>query len=545
MFRSGFVAVNQRLAAFRREEEGALVIFGLMLLTLMLLMLGFALDLIRYEHTRVRLQNTLDRATLAAASLEQTHDPEAVVRDYMLKAGISEQLASVQVTQALNERVVEARGLADTKLFFMPMLGIERFDARGASEAQQAISKVEIVLVLDVSGSMAGQKLVSLKEAATEFVDTVLEGDTHHRVSIAIVPYNAQVNIGPDLRTAFDLTHVADVQDVNCVELPEAAFDTQAIPTDMPMPMMAYADIAYNTNRINGYVSASDVTFALPNYASAFCKQTSVNVVRLPSTDPVALKAQINALTAGGNTSITLGMKWGATMIDPSMRNAYAGFIADEKMSGALVSRPFDYDDDVQKVVVLMTDGEHVAHNRITDDYKTGPSNIYQAPDGFYSVHFETGRPASAGANEYYVPHLNSWQATPWNNGLPQTWESIWTKLKMTYVAWQFYARPLGVGSAGRTAVYNDMVKRMRSIYAGPDSWTAVNAMDASLQATCDQVRANGVLLYGITVEAPAHGNEVITNCATADRTFLSDRNTIRSTFQTIAANLSALRLTQ
>jgi hypothetical protein len=214
-------------------------------------------------------------------------------------------------------------------------------------------------------------------------------------------------------------------------------------------------------------------------------------------------------------------------------------------MPAAAQDRPFDYRDNVMKVIVLMTDGEHVAHNRVTDAYKTGPSNIYKAADGFYSVHFTAGRPAAAGANEYYVPHLNTWQATVWNGGVQQDWAQVWTNLRMSYVAWQFYARPLGNGSAGRTAVYNAKVAEMQSLYAGADSGSAVNAMDASLQSTCNQARDNGVLVYGITVEAPAHGNEVITNCATSDHTFIADRDTIRSVFQTIAANLSALRLTQ
>ncbi|MCW1917544.1 VWA domain-containing protein [Rhodobacter sp. KR11] len=542
MFRSRFVSFCQ---GFRRDEEGALYVLGLIMMTLMLMMLGFAVDLIRFENTRVRLQNTLDRATLAAASLEQTQDPEATVRDYMLKAGILDQLGDVQVTEALNERIVRATGIAPTNPRFMPMIGIDKFDAKGKSQAQQAIDNVEIALVLDVSGSMSGEKLVKLKEAATEFVDTVLEGDTHHKVSISIVPYNAQVNIGPDLKTAFNLIHDPLVTDVNCVEIPDAAFGALAIPTGLEIPMMAYADIANGTNRTHAAVSPLDPSFALPNYSSAFCKPTTANIVRLPSGNADVLKAQINALQAGGNTSITLGMKWGATMIDPSLRTAYSGFIDDGKMSGDFAGRPFAYGDNVQKVVILMTDGEHVQHYRVTDGYKTGPSPIYQAADGRYSVKFVTGRPAAAGANQFYVPHLNTWQATAWNNGSQQDWRQVWTKLRLSYVAWQFYARPLGNGNTGRTNVYNAQVATMQSLYAGADATSAINAMDNSLQATCNQVRAQGVLLYGITVEAPAHGNEVITDCATSDFTFVADRDQIRDVFQTIAANLTALRLTQ
>lgn len=546
MFRSTLVLVNRRLAAFQRDESGAMVIFGLMLLTLMVLFLGMALDFIRFENTRVRLQNTLDRATLAAATLEQDQDPESVVRDYMLKAGLADQLEGVTVTQALNERIVEATGVADTNPLFLPKIGIDELDAVAASTAQQAISNVEIVLVLDVSGSMSGQKLVKLKEAANAFVDTVKENDPHGRVSIAVVPYNAQVNIGTELKSAFSLTHDAGVPDVNCVEIPDEAFATQAIPRDLDMPMMAYADIAYGTNRTHGPVSPDDVDFARPNYTSAFCKPTTVNVVRLPDNDADRIKARIDALVAGGNTSITLGMKWGATLIDPTMRSAYDGYVSRGKMPAALAERPFAYDDArAMKVVVLMTDGEHVAHNRVTDAFKTGASPIYKGSDGRYSVRHQTGRPASAGANQYYVPHLNSWQATPWSSGVQQDWATVWTQLRMAYVAWQFYARPLGNGNSGRNAVYNDTVARMQSLYAGTSSSAAVNRMDDTLQVTCDQARDNGVDIYGVTVEAPANGVDVITSCAGEERTFVADRDTVVTTFETIASNLTMLRLTQ
>lgn len=545
MFRSGIVSINRALAKFRREEDGALVVFGLVLLTLMLMLLTFAVGLAEVEYNSTKLVNTLERGSLAATSWTNTMRPEAVVRDYMLKAGISNQLTNVQVVEELNSRTVRADGYIDGTQFFLPMLGIDHFDVPRQAEATQSIQNVEIVLVLDVSGSMAGQKLANLKIAATEFVDTVMGNDTYHRVSIGIVPYNAQVNIGTDLKTAFTLTHDAHVANVNCVEIPDSAYATQAISRVTPMAMMAYADIYNGTNYANAALAPTSGN-AVPNYAATYCKQTTVNVVRLPSTDATVLKAQINALTAGGNTSITLGMKWGATLIDPSMRDAYAGFIGQGKMASTLTDRPFDYDDDhAMKVVVLMTDGDHVAHTRVTDDYKTGPSGIYKGTDGNYSVRFTAGRPAVAGANEYWVPHLGQWKPTPWSTGVEQDWAQIWASLRMSYVAWQFYGRALGTDDTSRANVYYAKIAAMQSYYAGPDKDTAEDNMDASLQTTCDQVKDNGALIYGITVEAPPHGNEVITNCAGTDRTFIADRSTIRSVFQSIASDLSALRLTQ
>ena len=77
-FRGTIVAAHKR---FTKDEGGAVMVFALVLFILMVMMGGLADDLMRYETTRTALQNTLDRSTLAAASLSQTLKPKAVVRD--------------------------------------------------------------------------------------------------------------------------------------------------------------------------------------------------------------------------------------------------------------------------------------------------------------------------------------------------------------------------------------------------------------------------------------------------------------------------------
>lgn len=558
VFRSVAAALKTRLGAFQRDEDGVLIIFALMLFTLMVMMGGLALDLMKGETTRVNLVQTADRAALAAAALNNTLDPEAVARDYMLKAGLSDQVTSITVTNDLNYKSVQIQGVADTRPLFLHMLGIDSFDVYANTKAEQGMSNIEIALVLDVSGSMSGQKIASLKVAASNFVDQVFAQDADHRVSVTIVPYNAQVNLPAVLRDKFNATHINGVANDNCAELPSAAFDTLAIPRDMELPMMAYADIAHGTNMTTAYVAPTDTTYARPNYGSSYCKPTTVNQVRLPSTDPATLKAQINALQAGGNTSITLGMKWGATLLDPSMRTAYAEMMAAGDMSDTLTGRPFDYSDThAMKVVVLMTDGEHVAHDRVTDAYKTGTSPIFKSTgDGRYSIRYMGARPAAAGTNEYFVPHLcvttactsgtntaEAWRATPWDSGagaVAQDWKDIWANLRLSYVAWQFYARAQGNSNASRSSVYNATVDAMK------DTWATAPAMDDTLQATCDQAKADGVIVFGIAVEAPTHGQDVIRSCTSSDAHYFdASAATLNTAFAAIATNITQLKLTQ
>ena len=359
------LSIKAVLRQFRRDEGGALIVFALLLFVLMVMKAGLAVDLMRYENTRVRLQNAFDRSTLAAAALSQKQDRAAVVRDYMTKAGLADQLASVSVTTGQNATTVATIGRADTEPMFLYKPGIRDLDALSRSTAEQSITDLEIALVLDISGSMSGAKIASLKVAARTFVDKIMASDPDHRASITIVPYNAQVNIGADLVSAFNVSHENGVANNTCIEIPEAAFDRLALSQTDPLPMMAYADITSSTGRSNAFVAPTDRNHAVPSHDDANCRTSRVNVVRLPSNDRDTLKAQIAALEVGGKTSITPGMKWGATLIDPSMRPAYARFADEGKIPANLPNRPFAYDDGgAVKIIVLMTDGEHVAHNR-------------------------------------------------------------------------------------------------------------------------------------------------------------------------------------
>ena len=521
-----------RCQQFRRDEDGSLIILALVLFLLMAMMGGIAIDVMRYETVRTNLQNTLDRCTLMAASLDQSLDPQAVVEDCVDKAGLGDQLESVQVAQGMNARSVVSKGRAATKPFFLHLIGIDKFDALGASGAEQAITNVEIALVLDVSGSMAGAKLANLKTAAAEFVDNMLLNDPNHRISITIVPYNAQVNLGPVLRAKYQAVNLHGVADVNCLELPPAVFSAPGIPRNVDLPMMAYSDHYYGTSQTNAAVSPTSSS-ALPNYTNTFCTKQPANIVRLPSQNVTTLKSQINGLVAGGNTSITLGMKWGLSLLDPSARGMYNELISANQMGANLSGRPFNYTDpESMKVVVLMTDGEHVAHNRVTDPYKTGPSPIYKNAAGQYSVY----QPSHAGS-PYWVPHLSTWSATPYNGGVQQNWETVWSNLKVSYVAWQFYARALGSTNSIYTNQMNAMVQ----------TYDSVDGMDASLQQSCGLAKQNNVLVYGIAFEAPSNGKAQIAQCATSTAHYFDAQNgpEIQAAFRTIASNLTQLKLTQ
>lgn len=543
--------LRARLADFRSDQSGALVILALMLAMLMMMMGGIAVDVMRYESRRTELQNTLDRSTLAAAAMNQDLDPRDVVDDYFLKAGLANELKSVNVTQNATSRKVSATASATTDPLFMQLMGIEEFDANSASTAEQSIGNVEIMLALDVSGSMNdNNKIGKLREAASAFVETVMAGDDDHHVSVGIVPYNAQVNLGPEVRAKFNATHLHGVAGVDCLELPDTLYANTSIPLysiDPAVPTLPqYTNADLRSQDSTGSYIGPTNSKAIPSFNADnhFCRSEAQNIVRLPNTDLEVLQAQIGGLTADGNTSIFIGMKWASALMDPSLQDTYSEWIDEGEMPATVEDRPAEYGSNGLKVIVLMTDGEHTVHQYLRDDFKSGPSSIWlSATDSNYSVQHTTGRPVAAGANEYYVPHLGTWQATPWGNEDPanlqatrQDWLDVWADLRVSYVASQFYARALGNS-------YNTEYRKLVT-----DRYTA-DDMDDLLQENCAAIRAQDVIIYGIAFQAPSSGQAQIRGCSTdgaaGTHYFNATTLNIATAFQAIAANISQLRLTQ
>lgn len=549
---------RKSVTRFVRDEDGHIIAFTVIMLTLMMMVAGIGVDIIHFETVRTKQQQTLDRATLAAASLTQELDAEDVVRDYFAKAGLSENLKLVQYERTFNGSTVRAEAETTIKPLFMNLMEpseSKNLVASGASQAEQRINNIEIMLVLDVSGSMAGSKLTNLKSAANEFIDTVLDQDFENRVSIGIVPYNGQVNLPQYMQSMFNAEHDHGVTDVNCFDLPAATYSSLTLSRTNPMPVTAHADTFSTT--AGGYITPTDGNYAVVDPGNRWCPPSKVNVIRAPTNNKTQLKSHISNLTAIGATSINAGMKWGMALLDPSANSLYTGMVAAGQTPSYFSNRPFAYRaEDTMKIIVLMTDGEHWAEERVNADYRFGDAPIWRANTANqYSVFHASRVDASTStrlcnSRPFYVPHLDTWHSRPWNGSNPnskdcynatttnysgatrQTWQGMWASVRLTWVAYQLYARPLGTNYAAQ-------VNAMRT-------QTPINTMNNQLQAVCGLAAARDVMVYGIAFEAPTNGRTEIANCASSPAHFFNARGLeIRTAFRSIATNISQLKLTQ
>ncbi|HZW16952.1 MAG TPA: pilus assembly protein TadG-related protein [Brevundimonas sp.] len=209
----GARGLGRRLAGDVRGNVAML--FGLGLPVLILMTFG-GVDIHRMSTVKVNLQDALDAAALAAARSPFTEDEDLQrVGLAALKANLQAYpnvtLEEDQTSFTLNsEDVVIADARVQVKTLvaniFLPPYGQLMDDylpVGGHSEVDRSSRNIEVALVLDVTGSMAGQRIKDLKAAAKDLVDIIVQPvQSPYYSRLALVPYSMGVNLGSDANAA-------------------------------------------------------------------------------------------------------------------------------------------------------------------------------------------------------------------------------------------------------------------------------------------------------------------------------------------------------
>ena len=527
---------------FARDEDGSLLIFGVYILVLMLMVGGIGIDLMRFERDRAKLQYTLDRAVLAAADLDQTLDPSAVVADYFDKAGLSDYLMSVTVDEGLGYRVVSADASAVVETQFMRMTGVDTLDAPAASTAEERIDGVEISLVLDVSGSMNwNNRLPNLKIAAKDFVDNMVDNTEDGKLSISIIPYATQVSTPQSFMDEFNTTNENVFS--NCVNFQAADFNSTAIDLNQPLESTMYFDV---WRTFDGRDDDPVRTIQYP-----ICESDQNRELLVLQKDRNTLKTYIDNLTARGNTSIDIGMKWGSALLDPSLRPVVGTMIANGEVPADFVASPRNYDDnETLKVVVLMTDGRNTSQYYIDEDYRSGNSDVWwNEQEEEYSVY-------SPDDDLFYWPSQDVWADHPYGqdgwgciadggwdcenrtepgDAVQLTYPQLWA---YTSLKWneRYNFRPWMGRSAARNKWYKDVRRNV-----------GTSAKNTRTQTICDAAKSQQIVVYTIGFEAPSSGQAVLANCASSVSHYFNvvGGAELGDAFSAIASSIRKLRLTQ
>lgn len=256
-----------------------------------------------------------------------------------------------------------------------------------------------------------------------------------------------------------------------------------------------------------GYTNSSYYTYGYLN--RPYCRDEEAGQILPLSFDRVALKDQIAALTARGNTSIDIGVKWGAALLDPSSRDAITNLTTDwgtnrQVVDSGFTGRPVDYNDEVTlKVLVVMTDGENTTEYRVKSSKRgTGNSGVwFRSSDNTYSFKSKTG--------------------------------SAWTQLGWTEM-W------------GKMPLHTYKYYKGGSWYKYWDYDLGNTPKNDNLDKICAATRDAGVIIFSIAYSATPNGKAALKRCAGSDAFYKeASTNSIASVFGEIGGVIEKLKLVQ
>ncbi|MEO3433468.1 VWA domain-containing protein [Inquilinus sp. CAU 1745] len=377
----------RRFALDRRAGAAALV--AAMIIPLVGFV-GLSIDTARGYYVKARLSQALDAAALAGGRVFFDDDRYDDIEKFF-DANIPQGFMGAEITLGPvppaqpddRSLTVSASAVLDTT--FMRVLGIDTVTVAASSTVERADRGMELVLVMDITGSMyengdPNPRIDDMKEAAHELVAT-LYGDKEEIPNfwVGLVPYTAAVNIGHE-RTDWLVPGYLDALDYSMMPN-DPGGDEDYVPSGWKGCVEARWDDGYGLPRQDSTDAPPSVYPFTPMYAPSDpdpdhdnnyavdgvregkALNTTSNNGRGPNigcgpeiTSLVAARSavedaidEMDSWHRGGTTS-NVGLVWGWRVLSPKWRGLWGAPTPDEL--------PLDYEVElIDKAVVILTDG--------------------------------------------------------------------------------------------------------------------------------------------------------------------------------------------
>ncbi|MCU0819840.1 MAG: VWA domain-containing protein [Beijerinckiaceae bacterium] len=312
---------------FLKNSRGSMgVSLGLGLVPIVAVM-GLAVDYSNSVSAKYRLQQVLDStATAIATDTDASLIPPAALQAraqtyaQSLSGGLDVEGLTLTVTLTADE--VSVVGSAQTKLTFGQIFGQNSREVRVAVTVLRGKMKnIELAMVLDNTGSMAGQKITQLRAAVKGLVDffeprVEKQGD----VKIAMVPFTNAVRVERSWMPNWMLRTNPPNNWSGCVQDRSAPYDI----TDQA-PSSGVGDSLY--------------------WWTGGCGQLAEII---PMTDNLGkIRDAADTMIASGTTNVPLGMAWGWHALSSGLPLTEGS--------------PPEAENKV-RVMIVLTDGENTQH---------------------------------------------------------------------------------------------------------------------------------------------------------------------------------------
>jgi len=319
---------------FVRNEDGSFAVVFAISLGVILMGVGYAIDMSRTVTAKGQVQSVADIASLTAARASNTTDADlrqiadAVFIEHL---GAGADALITEVSRDNDSVTVKAADNVPTS--FSRIFGVNELGLAVSSTALYAERKMDIALVLDTTESMSGRKLNSLKRAAGELIDTIddLDGDS---VRLSVMPFAQHVNVGTSRRSAAWLDVPADEPAATWQRVPgserncrteSGIRDRDGVPTPYRYNTCDY-DWERGPDRTRtwqGCVGSRNIPLdQRPAYDGVkipglLDKPCGTEILPLTS-DMGRVRSKVRELRAQGDTYMPAGLLWGWRALDAS-----------------------------------------------------------------------------------------------------------------------------------------------------------------------------------------------------------------------------------
>jgi Flp pilus assembly protein TadG len=367
------------------------ILFGLATIPVIGAM-GAAVDYSLANLSRTDMQKALDSTALALTKMMPTSQANLDEKGMQFfKASLGTQpIANLElvVTPGNGTLHLEAKGLYTPKL--AGIMGVNTFPIGARTQTKWGIGKVEVVLALDNTGSMASSgKLTQLKLAAHNLLDTLKDAAKNPGdAKVGIVPFGVQVKVPTsNVNASWIRWDLWDEENGSCNKSggynTKSSCENQKVCTKSQYSSKNSCEnnngnwvnatwTPSNHNTWNGCIADRDkdtnvnydANDTAPNLTNSM---TAANVAtRFPaaqecgslaevmplnynwgttgSTDATTLHGKINQMQAVGNTNVTIGLAWAWHLLSPT----------DIYTEGTAYGTA-----NTQKFIILLTDGDN------------------------------------------------------------------------------------------------------------------------------------------------------------------------------------------
>ncbi|MCV9963608.1 pilus assembly protein [Pararhizobium sp. BT-229] len=367
------MTLRSMIARFAHDRDGAVLpLVGIVSLALVGAT-GFGIDAARLMLLHSSLQRAIDAGALSTVARLDEATIDAQLRKFTVAnfadGQIGATLDSLTWSISGDKKTLTVDATASAPATLMTILGIKTINTSAHSVIERSTSGLELALVLDNTGSMAGSNLTSLKTASNTLVNTLFgDKSVAENLYVGIVPFSQAVNIGK-ANTGWLKSGSLDALDwgpttwAGCVEAHNSSADdvSDAVPSDKPLTPYYWEDSSGNdwVTVNNKGKKTYDSTL---NESNGPNKNCPAEVTRLTPAKSKVLSA-ISSMKAVGNTHINVGAVWGWRMLSPKWRGLWGGDMATYKL-------PLDYyTPQMNKAAVIMTDGENTMSSSVYSAY--------------------------------------------------------------------------------------------------------------------------------------------------------------------------------